>query len=113
MTEEPAGQVLWRPSPERARRARLTPFAAEGQARHGLAVTPDERGYADLHRWSVEHLEEFWALVWEHFDVQCSAPPERVLASRDMPGARWFPGARLNLAEHVLRTRGGHAAMVA
>ena len=113
MTDEPAAQVLWRPSRERAEGARLTRFAAEVQARHGLAVTPDEQGYAALHRWSVEHLEDFWALVWDHFDVQCSAPPERVLASREMPGARWFPGARLNLAEHVLRTRGGHAAMVA
>ena len=113
MTDEPAAQVLWRPSRERAEGARLTRFAAEVQARHGLAVTPDEQGYAALHRWSVEHLEDFWALVWQHFDVQCSAPPERVLASREMPGARWFPGARLNLAEHVLRTRGGHAAMVA
>jgi acetoacetyl-CoA synthetase len=82
------------------------------QARHGVEVTPDEHGYAALHRWSVEHLEDFWSLVWEHFDVQCSAPPERVLASPVMPGAHWFPGARLNLAEHVLRTRGGYTAIV-
>ena len=112
MTEELAGQVLWRPSPERAERARLTRFAAQVQARHGLAVTPDEQGYAALQRWSVEHLEDFWALVWEHFDVQHSAPYEQVLTSRELPGARWFPGARLNLAEHVLRTRGTHAAVV-
>ncbi len=112
MTEELAGQVLWRPSRERAEGARLTRFAAEVQARHGLAVTPDEQGYQALHRWSVEHLEDFWALVWEHFDVPASAPYERVLTSREMPGARWFTGARLNLAEHVLRTRGGHAAIV-
>ena len=113
MSEELTGQVLWRPSPERAGSARLTRFAAEVEARHGLAVTPDEQGYAALHRWSVEHLEDFWALVWDHFDVQSSAPYERVLTSRSMPGARWFSGARLNLAEHVLRTRGAHTAVVA
>ena len=113
MGEELTGQVLWRPSPERAERARLTRFAADVQARHGLQVTPDEQGYAALHRWSVEHLEDFWALVWEHFDVQSSTPYDRVLTSRDLPGASWFPGARLNLAEHVLRTRGAHAALVA
>ena len=113
MSDELAGQVLWRPSRERAERARLTRFAAEVTARHGLAVTPDEPGYAALHRWSVEHLEDFWALVWEHFDVRASTPYTQVLTSRALPGARWFPGARLNLAEHVLRTRGGHPALVA
>ncbi len=112
MSDEPAGQVLWQPSPERAGRARLTRFADEVERRHGLAVTPDEQGYAALHRWSVEHLEDFWALVWEHFDVQHSTAYEQVLASPEMPGASWFPGARLNFAEHVLRTRGAHAAMV-
>ena len=113
MTDEPTGPVLWRPPRERAERARLTRFAAEVTARHGLTVTPDEPGYAALHRWSVEHLEDFWALVWEHFDVRASTPYTQVLTSRALPGARWFPGARLNLAEHVLRTRGGHAALVA
>ena len=78
MTDDQAGQVLWRPSRERAEGTRLARFAAQVQARHGVVVTPDEQGYAALHRWSVEHLEDFWALVWEHFDVQCSAPPERV-----------------------------------
>jgi acetoacetyl-CoA synthetase len=113
MSEEPAAPVLWRPSRARAERARLTRFAAEVQARHGLSVTPDEAGYEALRRWSVEHLEDFWALVWEHFDVRASAPYEQVLTSREMPGARWFPGARLNLAEHVLRTRGDATALVA
>ena len=113
MSEQPAGQVLWRPSRERAERARLTRFAAEVTARTGLAFAPDEQGYEALHRWSVEHVEDFWALVWEHFDVQASAPYERVLTSRELPGARWFPGARLNLAEHVLRTRGAGPALVA
>ena len=50
-------------------------------------------------------LEGFWASIWERFDVIASAPYERVLGSRAMPGAEWFPGARLNFAEHVLRPR--------
>ena len=113
MTEQPAGEVLWRPSRERVEGARLTRFAAEVRARHGLEVTPDEEGYEALRRWSVEHLEDFWALVWEHFDVRAATPYEQVLTSRALPGARWFPGARLNLAEHVLRTRGATPALVA
>ena len=57
--------------------------------------------YDALWRWSVEDLEGFWAAVWEYFGVEGSY--ERVLASREMPGARWFTGARLNYAEHVFR----------
>ena len=71
-----------------------------------MARYMDERGfstYDELWRWSVEDLEGFWGALWERFDVQASQPYERVLAERAMPGAEWFPGARLNYAEHVLR----------
>ncbi len=64
------------------------------------------RGFSDYHelwRWSVEDLEGFWGAVWEFFDVRPSTPYERVLANGEMPGAQWFPGARLNYAEHLLR----------
>ena len=69
----------------------------------------DERGrdladYDELWRWSVEDLEGFWGSVWDFFGVRAHAPYERVLAKREMPGAEWFPGARLNYAEHVLGT---------
>ena len=56
--------------------------------------------YDELWRWSVDDLEGFWASIWEHFGVRGSY--ERVLGSREMPGAEWFPGARLNYAEHML-----------
>ena len=48
-------------------------------------------------------VEGFWAAIWTFFDVEASTPYERVLGSREMPGAEWFPGARLNYAEHVFR----------
>jgi acetoacetyl-CoA synthetase len=60
-------------------------------------------GYDELWRWSVEQLEEFWASIWDFFEVQASRPYDRVLSDRRMPGARWFPGAELNFAEHCLR----------
>jgi len=60
-------------------------------------------GYAELWQWSVDDLEAFWQAIWDYFDVRSSTPYERVLADRRMPGAKWFPGARLNYAEHVLR----------
>jgi len=45
--------------------------------------------YEELWQWSVTHLEDFWATAWEFFDVQCSAPYDEVLTTRQMPGARW------------------------
>jgi acetoacetyl-CoA synthetase len=58
--------------------------------------------YEALWSWSVEQPDEFWAALWEFFAVRSSAPYETVLADASMPGARWFPGARLNYAEQVL-----------
>jgi acetoacetyl-CoA synthetase len=68
--------------------------------------------YEELWRWSVEDLERFWRAVWEYFDVQSSAPPERVLGSREMPGAEWFPGACVNYAEHVFRGKDDKALAI-
>ncbi len=113
MPEPSPGEVLWRPSSQRVEGARLTRFAERVRERHGLQVTRDAAGYEALWRWSVEHLEDFWARVWDEFDVLASRPYDRVATSRELPGAHWFPGARLNLAENVLRVRGPHAALVA
>jgi acetoacetyl-CoA synthetase len=112
MGEQETGTVLWQPSAERMARSRLTAFAEQVRARHGLAVEPGVAGYDALWRWSVEHLEDFWALVWDVFDIQAGTPYEQVLTTREMPGAQWFPGARLNFAEHLLRTRGSGIALL-
>ena len=68
-----------------------------------------EKGYGDfpdyhaLHQWSVDNLETFWATIWEYTGVIASRPYDKILGSRAMPGAEWFPGARLNFAENLLR----------
>jgi len=58
--------------------------------------------YDALWQWSVTDLESFWGSIWDYFGIQASAPFERVLGRRDMPGAEWFPGARLNYAGYIL-----------
>jgi acetoacetyl-CoA synthetase len=93
--------ILWTPDAERVARATVTRYA--GRLADAGVVQTD--GYAELWHWSVTEVEAFWASVWQHFDVQASEPYERVLGSRAMPGAEWFPGARLNYAEHVFRGR--------
>jgi len=87
-------EPLWTPSAERVERATITRFARD----RGLPEAYDE-----LWRRSVDDIDAFWAAVWEFFDVQSDAPYERVLGSRDMPGAEWFPGASLSYAEHIFR----------
>jgi acetoacetyl-CoA synthetase len=85
--------VLWTPSRERVERATLTRFARE-------------RGFDDYEsvwRWSVDDLDGFWSAIVAFFDIRFDTPAERVLGSREMPGAQWFPGARLSYAEHIFR----------
>jgi acetoacetyl-CoA synthetase len=86
---------LWSPSPERIERAAIT--------RYMRAAGCGLEDYDSLWRWSVEDIERFWASICDFFDVRFGAAPERVLGSREMPGAEWFPGARLSYAEHVFR----------
>jgi acetoacetyl-CoA synthetase len=62
--------------------------------------------YDDLWRWSTSDLAAFWQSVWDHLDVRSRDPVTTSLADASMPGAAWFPGARLNWAEHALRLTG-------
>ena len=103
------GDLLWTPSPERVAQANLTAFCAWLAAERGLRFD----GYAELWRWSVADLDGFWQAVWDYCEIEASAPPDRVLGRRGMPGADWFPGARLNYAQHVLRReRPGEPALL-
>jgi acetoacetyl-CoA synthetase len=86
-------RILWQPPAELVESCELTEFMRTG-------------GFVDYHelwRWSTEHVDEFWEALWSWCDVQASEPYERVLGRREMPGAQWFPGARLSYAEHVFR----------
>jgi acetoacetyl-CoA synthetase len=93
--------IVWEPSPERVSAATITRYREWLNETRGLALTD----YHALWQWSVDELEDFWASIWEFFDVRASQPYERVLTRREMPGAEWFPGARLSYAEHVFRDR--------
>jgi acetoacetyl-CoA synthetase len=94
---------LWEPPADLVERARLTEFMRWLSAERGL----DFDGYEDLWRWSVDDLDAFWRAIWDFFDVQADGDPAPVLASREMPGAGWFPNARVNYAEHVFAGKDG------
>jgi acetoacetyl-CoA synthetase len=93
--------IVWTPSAERIASATITRYREWLNDSRGLEL----EDYAGLWQWSVDELEEFWASIWEFFEVEASEPYERVLTTREMPEAEWFPGARLSYAEHVFRGR--------
>ena len=97
MTETAEGTLLWEPSDEFRESANISRYIRWLRAEKDLSFDD----YAELWEWSVTDLEGFWASVWEYCGVRASKPYERVLASREMPGAEWFPGAELNYAEHA------------
>jgi acetoacetyl-CoA synthetase len=92
------GDVVWTPPPDAVERTELGRYLAWLRGERGL----DPGGYEELWRWSVTDLEGFWSSLWDFFEIRAHTPYERVLGSRAMPGAEWFPGARLNFAEHML-----------
>ena len=58
--------------------------------------------YQRLWDWSVADPDRFWSTIWAFFDIKADGDPQPALAHAAMPGASWFPGVRLNYAEHAL-----------
>jgi acetoacetyl-CoA synthetase len=101
-------QPLWTPDAERIARAPVTAFRRRAEQKAGRSLP----SYADLHRWSIEDRESFWSLLWDFCEVR-GERGARVLVDGDrMPGASFFPDARLNFAENLLRQQGAGDALV-
>ncbi len=106
-TETPT--LLWQPSAERMQQANLTGFTALVNERWRAGVSD----HVSLYDWSIRAPVEFWEAVWDFAGVigDKGTPPYLIDAQR-MPGARWFPQARLNFAENLLRRRDQEPAIV-
>ncbi|GFG52873.1 acetoacetate--CoA ligase [Mycolicibacterium agri] len=93
---EPGG---WTPDENTVKHANLTRFMA------WLSETGrgDFADYQQLWQKSIDDIAWFWDAVWRYFDIRASTPADTVLASREMPGAQWFPGATLNYAVEAFR----------
>ena len=93
---------IWQPSRDRVSGALVTQFVALVNRRHAMSIET----FGDLYAWSVAQPESFWSLVWEFGEVRAANRGDAVLVdAQEMPGARWFPDARLNFAENLLRRR--------
>ncbi|MBD8269566.1 acetoacetate--CoA ligase [Pseudomonas fluorescens] len=102
--------ILWQPSPERIANTRMDQFRCYINQRYNEQLVD----YPALHQWSIDQRADFWQAIVAFFDVQFRSPPSATLIeSKEMPSAQWFPGATLNFAEHLLRRRDDHPAVVA
>jgi len=99
---------LWSPSPEAVRNSEITRFMQEANRRFGLTLSD----YRQLHAWSVDNLPGFWELVWDHCGVIGEKGAPLLKDENRMPGAKFFPGAKLSFAENMLRKTGSEPAMI-
>jgi len=105
----PTSKPLWQPSARRVSDANLAAFMPFVRDRYGVEAA----AYAELYDWSVEDPERFWHAVWQFCGVVASTQGDTILVDGNrMPGAQWFPGARLNFAENLLQRRDGATAIV-
>ena len=101
---------IWQPSPKRIAATRLSAFMKAAEKRWNRRLAGAD--YSGLHTWSIEHPEEFWASVWEFGEVRGAMGSTVVIDREKMPGAQWFPEAKLNFAENLLRRRDDADALV-
>jgi acetoacetyl-CoA synthetase len=100
--------ALWTPTPEAVSEAPMTAFMKAAATKAGR----DFSSFADLHAWSVGSREAFWELVWDFCGV-VGERGDRILVDGDrMPGAVFFPDARISFAENLLKKTGGGDALV-
>ena len=96
--------MLWKPSDERMDSALITDFM------NSLPI--DFESYFDLHRWSIDNLEDFWSEFWEFSGIQYSKKYDSVLSNSGMPGSKWFAGSELNYAQNLLSGKSDQVAII-
>jgi len=102
-------EPLWRPSQKQKKTANLSRFMAQVDEQWGAAFGDFEA----LYEWSIREPEKFWLSMWDFAGIIAQTRGERTLIDGDkMPGAQWFPDARLNYAENLLRRRDDADAIV-
>ncbi|MHA2295509.1 MAG: acetoacetate--CoA ligase [Candidatus Hodarchaeales archaeon] len=103
------GKLLWKPSEDQIEQANATKFIKFVNRKFNLSIG----SYHQLHEWSVEKISDFWATMWEFGEVIASRRYNEVVEDLSVfPGTKWFPGARLNYAENLLRYRDEQLAFI-
>jgi len=103
------GKKLWEPSKEQIEKSNIYRFMGLINEKYNQNFT----AYDPLYHWSVNNISDFWAAMWEFAEIKASKTYDQVIEDvTKMPGANWFPGARLNFAENLLRYRDDHVALI-
>jgi acetoacetyl-CoA synthetase len=101
-------KLLWQPSEDRIRNTNMYHYMQYVNERYGKAF----QSYDDLFEWSVSEIPTFWASIWDYGQVIHSTPYTHVVDDpKNMPGAKWFEGVKLNFAENLLRYRDDKVAL--
>ncbi|WP_282011987.1 acetoacetate--CoA ligase [Nitrospina watsonii] len=100
--------ILWRPAKSRVKHSHMQRFLQSVNREFGL----DIKTYAQLHRWSVKRLEQFWEYYLRQSGIDLILPPKQTLSSKTLPGAVWFDGAELNYAANLLKGPGQKTAIL-
>ncbi|MFC1846166.1 acetoacetate--CoA ligase [Chloroflexota bacterium] len=102
-------KLLWKPSEERIKNSNMTKFIDFVNKRHGSNF----KSYDEAYNWSVTQIPDFWAAVWDFVGMKVSKNYDKVIEDpTKMPGAKWFPGSKLNFAENLLRYQDDRMALV-
>lgn len=100
---------IWQPSEERKKKANMTKFIDLVNKYYGQKID----SYNELHKWSINNLEDFWRVMWEFADVKASKRYDTIMSGAErMMDTKWFQGARLNFAENLLRYRDNQTALI-
>ncbi len=95
------GTLLWEPTAEIRKQANLSKYTDWLKQRNGSSFDD----YEALWSWSVSHLSDFWASLWDYFQIKASKPYTEVFTGQRMPDIHWFTGAELNYTEHIFLNR--------
>ena len=102
-------QPIWSPSNQTLEKANITRFIETVNKLHNLTIT----NYDELYKWSIDNIEDFWAAMWYYGEILASSKYESVIDDiKKFQTAEWFPGARLNFAENLLRHKDGSYALI-
>ncbi|NNG27163.1 MAG: acetoacetate--CoA ligase [Ignavibacteriaceae bacterium] len=99
---------LWIPSLERIEDSNLFSYMKYLREEYNLALD----NYPDLYEWSVKEIGKFWESLWKYSGLIYSEGYDAILDERKMPGAKWFPGAKFNFAENLLRINDDKIAII-
>ena len=101
--------ILWKPTQEQVKKTQLESFRKQVNMRFDI----DIKDYADLHKWSINNIEDFWKSIWGYLSPLCSVEPSTIINDKDkIFQPKWFEGCKMNFAENLLRIKSNKTALI-